>query len=65
MLEQLIKEKINYWEIYLREILRLNNKWALRLGTLIIGKITLIRKDLVPDLLYMLLLIMRNKNWEI
>ena len=54
MLEQLIKEKINYWEIYLREILRLNNKWALRLGTLIIGKITLIRKDLVPDLLYML-----------
>ena len=42
-----------------------NNKWALRLGTLIIGKIALIRKDLVLDLLYMLLLIMRNKNWEI
>ncbi|MCK5033225.1 MAG: DNA alkylation repair protein [Calditrichia bacterium] len=65
VLEELITNNIYYWKIYLSEITKLNNKWVLRLAALIIGKIALSHKDLIPDLISLLMLIMRSKDWEV
>lgn len=65
ILESIVLENLEKWNIYIDEIIKLNNKWALRLAALIIGKIALEHKELIPELLSVLMLLMRSKDWEV
>ena len=65
ILENIIMDNLDKWNYYVDEIIKLNNKWALRLAALIIGKIAIVQKELIPELLSVLMLLMRSKDWEV
>ena len=63
--EEVIIGNIENWQLYINEIIKLNNKWAQRLAALIIGKIALEHADQTPALLEIIVLLQRNRDWEV
>lgn len=65
VMENLILNNIENWERYFIEIVKLNNKWALRLAALVLGKIALTHTHLIPSFMKIIMLIKRSRDWEV
>lgn len=65
ILENIVLDNLERWNLYIDEIIKLNNKWVLRLAALLIGRIAIEKKELIPELLKVLMLLMRSKEWEV